>query len=101
MTVTISPNIRKTSARIDINGNILNRQGQIVEPVETPYIPSKEELNKLANAPTEMPSVLPTIIEEIKKETPKSKIDEMINNLVNKKVEELVARKVEEALKNL
>jgi hypothetical protein len=44
MNVVISPNIRKTTARIDINGNVLNRQGQAIEPLETPYIPTKEEL---------------------------------------------------------
>ena len=85
--VVISPNIRRTSVRIDPAGNEINpKTKQVINPVEPEYVP---------------PAVVPTVIEEVKKETPKSKIDEMINKLVGKKVEEMVAKKVEEALKNL
>ena len=81
--VIISPNIRKTSERIDPSGNIINpRTKQVIQHAEPEYAPP----------------VVETVIEEVKKETPKSKIDDIINNLVNKKVEELVAKKVEEAL---
>lgn len=95
MNVILGGNIKKESARIDINGNILNKQGQVVELAEVPYKPTPDELAKMANAPTEM------LVDEIKKESPKSKIDELINSLVSKKIEEIIAKKVEEALSKL
>ena len=83
--VIISPNIKKTSDRIDPAGNVINaRTKQIITPVELEYVP---------------PVVEPKV--ELPTETKTSKIDEMINNLVEKKVAEIVTRKVEEALKNL
>lgn len=96
MSVTISPNIKKTSARIDINGNVLNNQGQIVEPLEVQYVPTKEELAKFANAPTEPVKTESKIESDLS-----AKINSKIEEIINKKIEELVAKKIEEALSKL
>lgn len=45
--VVISPNIRKTSERIDPNGNIINpRTRKIIQENTPEYIPSPEEITK-------------------------------------------------------
>lgn len=50
MAVVISPNIKKTTERIDLNGNKINPQTkEVIEEVEKPYIPTAEELQKHQN----------------------------------------------------
>lgn len=84
--VIISPNIKKTSDRIDPAGNIIDkRTKQIIKPVEVESTPPPAPV-----APTVAPA------------TPaSSKIADMVNKKVAEKVEEIVAQKVEEALSKL
>lgn len=53
MTVVISPNIKKESARIDPSGNIIDaRTKQVIQPVETEYVPPVEAPVVAPVAPT-------------------------------------------------
>lgn len=78
MTTLISPNIKKTSERIDTNGNIINpNTKEIIRQTEPDYnIPSQIQAEPSKTS---------------------SKIDEMIS----KKIEQIISKKIEEALKNL
>jgi hypothetical protein len=87
MTVVISPNIKKTSVRIDPSGNIINpRTKEITQPVEAEYVPPTQPIQ-----PTPIPDDSPV------KGNPPSKIDDMIS----KKIEEIINKKIEEALSKL
>jgi hypothetical protein len=82
MNTIISNNLKRTSERIDPAGNVINaRTKQIIQPVETPYVPPVVET--------------PAPVAQVEAKT--SKIDEMIN----RKIEEIVAKKIEEALSKL
>jgi len=49
MAVVISPNIKKTSERIDVQGNIINpRTKKVIQSNQTEYIPTPEEVAKIA-----------------------------------------------------
>ena len=92
MNTIISPNLKRTSERIDPAGNVINaRTKEIIKPIETEYVPPV--------APVEAPQAPTPIVNEPSGGL--SKMDEMINKLVEKKVEEMVAKKVEEALNKL
>lgn len=74
----ISPNINKTSERIDTSGNIINPQTkEIIQKIEPEFV-----------SPEQPP--IPT-------ETKSSKLDDIIS----KKIEEIINKKIAEALNNL
>lgn len=84
MTTVISPNLKHTRDRIDPSGNIIHpRTKQIIQPVETPYVPP------VVQAPVEAPYVAPTSPLTIQQQ-----IDEAKANLV--KLEELKKLKIAE-----
>lgn len=85
MNTIISPNIKKTSERIDPDGNVINpRTKQIVETVEPEYTaPVIENIQ---------PNGIPVYTEN-----KTSKIDDMIS----KKIEQIINKKIEEALNKL
>ncbi len=84
--VIISPNVKRTSERIDPGGNVIDpRTKQIIQPVVPEYVPPVADEVPLQDLPTS--TATPSI----------SKIDEMIN----KKIEDMVARKIEEAFSKL
>ena len=84
MTTVISPNIQKTSVRIDTAGNVIDaRSKQVITPVETEYVP-----------PVEVAPVAPVV-------APVAPAESKIDSMISKKIEEIVNRKIEEALKNL
>lgn len=89
MTTVIAKNLHKVTERIDTVGNVIDpRTKQVIVPVDSPYIPTTEEL---ANAVNPQPKVVETT------NAPTSKIDDMIS----KKIEEIINRKIEEALSKL
>lgn len=82
--VVLSPNIKKTSDRIDLNGNVINKRTKaVIEKVEEEYIPPVTTENPLVETRST------------------SKIDNLINKKVEAKIEEIINRKVEEALSKL
>jgi len=87
--VQISGNIKKESVRIDPSGNIINaKTKEIISPVEPEFVPPVTGTTPVVQSPVELP----------KAEVPKaSKLDE----LISKKVEEIINRKIIEALENL
>lgn len=51
--VIISNDIKKTSARIDPSGNVIDaRTKQVIEPVQTEYVPPAEPIQNAPQAPT-------------------------------------------------
>lgn len=83
MNVVVSPNIKRTSERIDPAGNVINpRTRQIVQPVEQPYIPPPEA----PQAPT------PIVIPQSSPLTIQQQIDEAKANL--EKLQELKKLKI-------
>lgn len=85
MNTIISPNIKKTSERIDPSGNIINpRTKQIVKPVEPEFVPPTPEIIHTAS-PVEPPQLSnPLSIQQ--------QIDEAKANLA--KLEELKKLKI-------
>lgn len=90
--VVISPNVKKTSERIDPSGNVINaRTKEIIKPVEIEYVP---------------PVTVP-VEGEIKPEiAPQSnslseKIESMVNAKISAKIDEIVDKKVAEILNKL
>ncbi len=103
MNTIISPNIKKTSERIDPQGNIINpKTKEIIRPNTQEYIPTPEEQAIVSPQATEAPTVVvsasrtPKVIQEeivaveakleLLKEEKKAKIEEM-----RKELEELEA----------
>lgn len=84
--VVLSPNIRKTSVRINPNGDVIDaKTKQVIEPNVVETVSPEDMKPKVKVEPEEI-------------STPKtSKIDEMIS----KKIEEIINRKITEALENL
>lgn len=81
--VYIDPNLRKTSERIDPNGNIINpRTKEIITPIIEEYV-----------EPTEAPKEV--------KHSMSDKINAMVETKIKEKIDAIVAQRVEEALKNL
>ena len=78
--VVISPNVKRTSDRIDVNGNVLNKQKQIIQPVESEYVPPT-----VASMP-----IMP--VEEPKQSSIEKMIEAKISALVEKKVEEILSK---------
>jgi hypothetical protein len=78
--VVISPNITKTSVRIDGRGNEIDpKTKEVIKPAEVPYVP-------------------PVKLEE----KPKSDVlGDRIQKMIEEKVNKIVEAKIEEALKNL
>ena len=86
MNTIISPNLKRTSERIDPAGNIINaRTKEIIKPVEPVYVPPE--------TPVEAPQAPTPIVNE--------KVGSKIDDMINRKIEELVAKKIEEALSKL
>ena len=89
MNTIISPNLKRTSERIDPAGNVIDiKTKQIIKPVEPEYVPPVQTTTP------ELPS------EKIDKKV-ETKIGSKIDEMINKKIEELVAKKIEEALSKL
>ena len=89
MNVVISPNVKKTSERIDSAGNIINKDGTI-KLKEPEFVPTKEMIESAMNRN-------PVATESPKIEGLADKIQKMIEEKVNK----IVEQKIEEALKKL
>ena len=54
MSVVISPNIRKESVRLNINGDIIDpHTKQVIKPNAPDYIPTRQEIEAQINAPVE------------------------------------------------
>ena len=88
MTTIISPNLRKTSDKINANGDIIDKGGNVLKPNVPDFVPTIAEIQAVQNKPVE--------------EAPKTdKIAEMINAKVAEAVEKIITKKIEEALKNL
>lgn len=91
--VQISPNLKKTSVRIDPMGNIINPETkEIIKPIEPEFVPPKQESTQ--------ESILQGSIQESINRSP-NKISSRIDEMINKKIEEMVAKKIDDALKNL
>lgn len=58
MNVQISPNLRKETARINPSGDIIDKQGRVLERNVPDYIPTKAEIEASING-TPMPSATP------------------------------------------
>jgi len=86
MNTIISPNIKKTSERIDPDGNVINpRTKQIIETAEPEFTPS-----------TPIENIQPNGI-PVYSEKKTSKIDD----LISQKIEAIINKKIEEALSKL
>lgn len=86
MNTIISPNLKRTSERIDPTGNVINaKTKEIIKPIEPEYIPP--------NIPVEAPQAPTPIVND--------KVGSKIDEMINKKIEEIVAKKIEEALSKL
>lgn len=92
----ISPNLKRTSERINTNGDVINPDTkQIIKPIEPEYIepvPQPGDLVGTINNHGKEEDKIPVYVE---KKT--SKIDEIIS----KKIEEIINKKVAEALEKL
>lgn len=89
--VFISPNLKKTSERIDPSGNVINpRTKEIIKPVIEEYVAPVVEENMPYNAP-QAPTTNAMSIQE--------QIDEAKKNLAN--LEELKKLKIAEMKKQL
>ena len=89
MTTIISPNIKKTSERIDTAGNVINPK-------------TKEIIQK--NEPEFIPPIIQTKEEDIKivkQDSMSDKINKMVEAKIAEKIDAIVAQRVNEALKNL
>lgn len=91
MNVVISPNIKKESVRIDTSGNIINpRTKEVLQSNAPEYVPTMQEIN--ANiAKQDAP----------KTDSMSDKINAMVEAKIAEKIDAIVAKRVEEALKNL
>lgn len=90
MNTFISPNLHRTSDRIDPSGNIIDkRTKQVIIPIKEEYV--------APTTPPEAPQASTPIVNTENDIPTVSKIDEMIN----RKIEEIVAKKIEEALSKL
>ena len=78
--VVISPNIVKTSERINAKGEIIDpKSKRVIKPVEVPYTPPVQSEDK-----------------------PKSDVlGDRIQKMIEEKVNKIVEAKIEEVLKNL
>ena len=86
--IVISPNLRKTANRINVNGDYIDpKTKQVIAPAEEVFVPTPEQLNQAK------PEAQP----EPKSDVLGDKIQQMINEKVNK----IIEQKVEEALKKL
>ena len=99
MNVVISPNIKKSTARIDLEGNEIDpRTKQVITPVEKPYMPTAEELSG-AVTPTPAPEKKADSFAE-KISTGSSEIDAKIEEKVAIYRKELI-EKAKAALDNI
>lgn len=95
--VQISPNLKKTSVRIDPMGNIINPETkEIIKPIEPEFVPPKQESTQESIL---QGSIQESIQESINRSP--NKISSRIDEMINKKIEEMVAKKIDDALKNL
>lgn len=86
MNVVISPNLKKTSDKIDNHGNIRHRDGS-EEPIDPQYIPTPEEIQSSLKkvAPASSPQ------EALKApEKPESPLAGLIKAQVNQAVQEAI-----------
>ena len=82
--IVISPNIKKESVRIDINGNEIDpRTKRVIKPVEKPFIPSPEMVKPAEQLAVEQPKSL------------------NIEDMISKKIEALIEKKVNDVLEKL
>ena len=87
MNTVISHNLKRTSVRINPQGDIIDaRTKQVIQPSEPEYVPPVVETQEQPPVQTQGMEI---------------KVGSKIDDMINKKIEELVAKKVEEALKNL
>ena len=76
MNIVISPNIKKESARIDPVGNIIDAQTkQVIQPVESEYVPPVEAPQEAPQAPTSNAMSIQAQIDEAKSNL--SKLEEL------------------------
>jgi len=87
MNTIISPNIKKTSDKIDRDGNIIDRTGNVLKKNEPEFVPTIQEIQAVQTKQEEAPKT--------------DKIAEMINAKVSEAIEKIITKKIEEALKNL
>ena len=86
MNTIISPNLKRTSERIDPAGNVINaRTKEIIKPIETEYVPPV--------APVEAPQAPTPIVND--------KVGSKIDELISSKIEAIISKKIEEALNKL
>lgn len=96
MTVTIDPNIKKTTVRLDASGNIIDpKTKKVVEPVEEEYVPpeqgkTKEQPNQEDHVSTPSPLV------QVIKEQVQAAVKDSIKDI---NIKEMVDQAIREAFK--
>lgn len=88
--VTISPNIKKESAFIDPNGNIIDRKTkQIIEENKPDYVPPQKEVKEENKA----------IKNPYKNEG--GKLNELIEKKIASKIDEIISKRIDDILGKL
>lgn len=88
--VFISPNLKKTSDRIDTSGNIIDKNSKQIISANTPeYVPTPEEIQKT------------TPVTEKPVDSMSEKINKMVEAKLASKIDEIVDKKVADILSKL
>lgn len=102
MNVVISPNIKKETIRININGDQIDPDTKrvIKRADEGKYIPTSEEVVRASKLRVPVEEKEEIVVEK-KSVVPQDSLSEKIQKIIDVKVKEMVERKVAEALEKI
>jgi hypothetical protein len=96
--VAISPNIRRESVRIDVNGNEIDpRTKQVIKPADSGYVPSKQEFQAATEKPVKTVEEIQKDKQELKELSTPPVAPNPLADIIKSKVNEAVL----DAMKNI